>query len=61
MTRALGSLPTDVAMEVLDKFSNANLDGIRSKTGFMLGIVKRLQVNRLLRCVWLIHGCFIGE
>lgn len=44
MTRALQSLPMDLAMEVLDKFSYADLNTVRSKTGFMLGIVKRLQV-----------------
>ena len=45
MTRSLQSLPSNLAMEVLDKFSYADLDNVRSKTGFMLGIVKRLQVR----------------
>lgn len=43
MCRALADLPSDVGLEAVDKFSAANLDGVRSKTGFIMGIIKRLQ------------------
>lgn len=45
MCRALADLPTDLGVEAVDKFSVANLDHIRSKTGFMMGIIKRLQFD----------------
>lgn len=43
MCRALADLPSDVGLEAVDKFAAANLDGVRSKTGFIMGIIKRLQ------------------
>ena len=36
MIRALGDLPSDLGLEAVDKFSMANLDTVRSKTGFMV-------------------------
>lgn len=45
MCRALSDLPSDLGVEAVEKFSIANLDHIRSKTGFMMGIIKRLQFD----------------
>eukprot|EP00803_Ostreobium_quekettii_P005242 evm.model.scf_2080.2 EVM.evm.TU.scf_2080.2 scf_2080:2183-3772(-) len=45
MCRALAELPSDLGIEAVDKFSVSNLDHIRSKTGFMMGIIKRLQFD----------------
>ena len=39
MAKALGDLPSDLGLEAVDKFSMANLDTVRSKTGFMVSIV----------------------
>ena len=33
-------LPSDLGLEAVDKFAMANLDTVRSKTGFMVGLVK---------------------
>ena len=37
MAKALADLPSDLGLEAVDKFSMANLDTVRSKTGFMVG------------------------
>lgn len=37
MCKALADLPTDQGLEAVDKFASANLDSVRSKTGFMVG------------------------
>lgn len=36
MCKALSDLPTDQGLEAVDKFASANLDAVRSKTGFMV-------------------------
>ncbi|CAL5224723.1 g7455 [Coccomyxa viridis] len=43
MLKALADLPVDLGIEAIDKFAMASLDSIRSKTGFMMGIIKRIQ------------------
>eukprot|EP00884_Botryococcus_braunii_P002945 jgi/Botrbrau1/12651/Bobra.67_1s0017.1 len=45
MCKALSDLPTDQGLEAVDKFASANLDAVRSKTGFMMGIIKRVQAD----------------
>ncbi len=37
MCKALAELPMDQGVEAVDKFAAANLDTVRSKTGFMVG------------------------
>ena len=37
MCKALFDLPGDLAVEAVDRFAVANLDNVRSKTGFMVG------------------------
>ena len=36
MCKALADLPSDLGLEAVDKFANAHLDTVRSKTGFMV-------------------------
>ena len=36
MAKALADLASDQGLEAVDKFSMANLDTVRSKTGFMV-------------------------
>lgn len=36
MAKSLSDLPTNLAMEALEKFAIANLDTVRSKTGFLV-------------------------
>ena len=36
MAKALSDLPSELGLEAVDKFSMANLDTVRSKTGFMV-------------------------
>ncbi len=36
MIKALADLPSDLGLEAVDKFANAHLDTVRSKTGFMV-------------------------
>jgi Heterogeneous nuclear ribonucleoprotein Q acidic domain len=36
MCKALSDLPTDQGIEAVEKFASANLDAVRSKTGFMV-------------------------
>ncbi|EIE23473.1 hypothetical protein COCSUDRAFT_63013 [Coccomyxa subellipsoidea C-169] len=43
MLKALADLPVDLGIEAVDKFAMASLDSVRSKTGFMMGIIKRIQ------------------
>jgi len=43
LIRGLQSLPRDLALESLRKLTLANLDNVRNKSGFMIGIIKRLQ------------------
>ena len=38
MAKALADLPSDLGLEAVDKFSAANLDTVRSKTGFMVSV-----------------------
>lgn len=38
MCKALNELPTELGMEAVEKFSMSNLDNVRSKTGFMVGL-----------------------
>eukprot|EP00854_Cymbomonas_tetramitiformis_P021612 gene21612-25995_t len=40
---ALKELPEDMAHEAIERFSAANLESIRTKTGFLIGIVKRIR------------------
>ncbi|KAK9824242.1 hypothetical protein WJX72_008888 [[Myrmecia] bisecta] len=47
MCRALAELPSDRGLEAVDKFAMANLDNVRSKTGFMMGIIKRVQQDMM--------------
>jgi len=43
LIRGLQSLPRDLALESLRKLTLANLENVRNKSGFMIGIIKRLQ------------------
>ncbi|KAK9809709.1 hypothetical protein WJX73_008415 [Symbiochloris irregularis] len=43
MAKSLSDLPTNLALEAIEKFAVANLDTVRSKTGFLMGIIKRIQ------------------
>ncbi|BDA47365.1 probable heterogeneous nuclear ribonucleoprotein Q at N-terminal half [Coccomyxa sp. Obi] len=43
MLKALADLPVDLGCEAVEKFAMASLDSVRSKTGFMMGIIKRIQ------------------
>lgn len=42
MCRALGKLSSGQAIEAIDKFANTDMDTIRSKTGYMIGIINRM-------------------
>lgn len=42
MCRALADLGPRAADEAVDKFAQANLESVRSKAGFMMGIIRRL-------------------
>ena len=37
MCKTLADMPSDLALEAVDKFAMASLDTVRSKTGFMVG------------------------
>ena len=39
MAKALADLPSHLGMEAVDKFAMANLDTVRSKTGFMVSFL----------------------
>lgn len=43
MCRALSEASPELALEALSKFSKADLKTVRSKTGYLLGILKRLK------------------
>ena len=43
LSRALGDLGPRLAEEAVDKFAQANLESVRSKAGFFMGIVRRLE------------------
>ena len=43
LARALGDLGPRLAEEAVDKFAQANLESVRSKAGFFMGIVRRLE------------------
>ncbi|KAK9827860.1 hypothetical protein WJX74_006442 [Apatococcus lobatus] len=45
MCKTLADMPSDLALEAVDKFAMASLDTVRSKTGFMMGIIKRVQAD----------------
>lgn len=45
MCKALGDLPSDLGLEAVDKFAMANLDTVRSKTGFMVGFKELLLLS----------------
>ena len=36
MCKTLADMPSDLALEAVDKFAMASLDTVRSKTGFMV-------------------------
>jgi hypothetical protein len=42
VAQALRDLPVDLAVKCVERYGSSNLDGIRSKTGFFMGIVRRL-------------------
>lgn len=48
MAKALADLPSDLGQEAVDKFSMANLDTVRSKTGFMVGLGFRVGSSGLV-------------
>ena len=50
MCKALLDLGPTQADEAVDKFSQANLESVRSKAGFMMGIIRRLGVRWLAWC-----------
>ena len=37
VTSAMRDLPTDLALDAIERYQQANLETIRSKTGFMMG------------------------
>lgn len=43
LARALGDLGPRLAEEAVDKFAQVNLESVRSKAGFFMGIVRRLE------------------
>lgn len=46
VTTALRELPIELALEALDRYATSALDTIRSKTGFMMGIIrKRMELR----------------
>ena len=49
MCKALGDLPSDLGLEAVDKFATANLDSVRSKTGFMVPPLPCTVSNTLLQ------------
>lgn len=51
MAKALADLPSDLGLQAVDKFSMANLDTVRSKTGFMVGATCALFLRSLQSCL----------
>jgi hypothetical protein len=48
MVKALSDLPSELGLEAVDKFATSNLDSVRSKTGFMMGIIKRVAQEGMM-------------
>ncbi|KAK9836169.1 hypothetical protein WJX81_006506 [Elliptochloris bilobata] len=46
MLKSLADLPSDLGLEAVEKFGMASLETVRSKTGFMMGIIKRIEMDR---------------
>ena len=42
MIKTLAELNTDLGLEAIEKFASSNLETVRSKTGFMMGIIRRV-------------------
>lgn len=45
MVKTLGDLSESLGLEAIDKFAGSNLDTVRSRTGFMMGIIKRVDME----------------
>ena len=48
MCKTLADMPSDLALEAVDKFAMASLDTVRSKTGFMVSP----QNVTVIPCCW---------
>ena len=51
MCKALSELPSDLGLEAVEKFATANLDTVRSKTGFMVSTDDSTQTGTVVLVV----------
>jgi hypothetical protein len=51
------TLPDDAALRVLNEFVNADISSIRSPTGYMVGIIRKLGVDNVRMPARRFHDC----
>lgn len=56
MCKTLADMPSDLALEAVDKFAMASLDTVRSKTGFMVGQPSHALFFHIFESA-LVRGC----
>lgn len=54
MIKTLADLNTELGLEAIEKFASSNLETVRSKTGFMMGIIRRVGEAIIPPRMWLL-------